>query len=200
MKPVVVFDETALLWRLKKGDTDAFIQLYDHYHHPLYIFILRFVKVPEYAEDVLQDVFLKIWEIRERIDPELSFNAYLYKISRNKVFKLLKKIVTDETLQTQLMLQMETYTEAPHLKLQWKQYNDLLNKAVAQLPPQRQRVFKLCREQGKSYDEAAAELGISKNTIKEHMVSAMKSIKEYIFLHGDLSLMLIFFIAKKNNF
>ena len=198
MEPVV-YDETALLKRLKEGDTTAFIQLYDHYHHPLYIFILRFVKVPEYAEDVLQDVFLKIWEIRERINPDLSFNAYLYKISRNKVFKLLKKIVTDNAMQTQLMNQLEIATEAPHLKLQWKQYNDLLHKAVDQLPPQRQKVFKLCREQGKTYDEAAAELGISKNTIKEHMVAAMKSIKEYIFLHGELSL-LLFFLSQKNNF
>ncbi|GAB2816406.1 RNA polymerase sigma factor [Ferruginibacter profundus] len=196
MEPVA-YDETALLKRLKEGDTTAFIQLYDHYHHPLYIFILRFVKVPEYAEDVLQDVFLKIWEIRERINPDLSFNAYLYKICRNKVFKLLKKIVTDNAMQTQLMNQLETATEAPHLKLQWKQYNDLLHKAVNQLPPQRQKVFKLCREQGKSYDEVAEELGISRNTIKEHMVAAMKSIKEYIFQHGELSLLLLFFYSQK---
>lgn len=196
----VAYDETALLKRLKEGDTTAFIQLYDHYHHPLYIFILRFVKLPEYAEDVLQDVFLKIWEIRERINPELSFSAYLYKISRNRVFKLLKKIVTDNAMQSKLMNELEIATETPHLKLQWKQYNDLLHKAVDQLPPQRQKVFKLCREQGKTYDEAAAELGISRNTIKEHMVAAMKSIKEYIFQHGELSLMLLLILAKKNNF
>jgi len=196
MEPVV-YDETALLKRLKEGDTIAFIQIYNRYNHPLYIFILRFVKLPEYAEDVLQDVFLKIWEIRERINPELSFNAYLYKISRNKVFKLLKKIVTDNAMQIQLMTQLETATEAPHLKLQWKQYNDLLHKAVNQLPPQRQKVFKLCREQGKSYEEVAEELGISRNTIKEHMVAAMKSIKEYIFQHGELSLVLLFFYSLK---
>jgi RNA polymerase sigma-70 factor (family 1) len=197
MEPAANFDEIALLKRLKEGDSTSFIQLYDHYHHQLYVYILKFVKVPEYAEDILQDVFLKIWEIRERINPELSFNAYLYKITRNKVFKLLKKIVTDDAMQTQLMNQLEEATEAPHLKLQWKMYNDLLNKAVNQLPPQRQKVFKLCREQGKSYDEAAAELGISRNTIKEHMVAAMKSVKEYIFQHGELSLMLLLVLTQK---
>jgi RNA polymerase sigma-70 factor (family 1) len=196
MEPVD-YNETALLKRLQQGDTNAFIQIYEHYHHPLYIYILRFVKVPEYAEDVLQDVFLKMWEIRERINPQLSFNAYLYKICRNKVFKLLKKIATDEVMQGRLLQQMELYTDEPELKLQWKQYNELVNKAIAQLPPQRQKVFKMCREQGKSYDEAALELGISKNTIKEHMVAAMKSVKEYIFRHGELSLMLFFFIAPK---
>ena len=84
------FDEPLLLKRLTESDESAFLQLYDHYHHPLYVFILRFVKVPGTAEDILQDVFLKIWEIRERIDPTLSFNAYLYRISRNKVYRQFK--------------------------------------------------------------------------------------------------------------
>lgn len=200
MIPEDIFDETALLERLKNSDTSAFIQLYNHYHHPLYIYILRFVKVPASAEDILQDVFLKIWQIRERINPELSFNAYLYKISRNKIFKVLKKMGDDEHMRVKLVEQLEIDTEAPHLKLLWKQYNSLLQQAISQLPPQRQRVFKLCREQGKTYEEAATELGISKHTIKEHMVSAMKSIKEYVFLRGGLSFWFILFVAEKNNF
>ncbi|MDB5208285.1 MAG: polymerase, sigma-24 subunit, subfamily [Flavisolibacter sp.] len=198
MKTVENFDEAALIKRLKEDDRDAFVQLYNHYHHPLYIFILRFVKIPGTAEDILQDVFLKIWEIRSRVNPELSLNAYLYRISRNAVFKLLKKTATDDDMRSELMQQLDSDTEAPHIKLQWKQYNNILQQAINHLPPQRQKVFKLCREEGKTYDQAATELGISKNTIKEHMVSAMKSIKEYVHLHGDISLCLLFLVLEKN--
>ncbi len=199
MEPINKLDEVTLIRKMKEGSNTAFIQLYNQYHHQLYIYILKFVKVPEYAEDVLQDVFLKIWEIRDKINPELSFNAYLYKISRNKVFKLLKKMVSDESMRTQVFQQLNLNAEGPHVKLLWKQYNDILQKAIEQLPPQRKKVFQLCREQGKTYEEAATELGISKNTIKEHMIAAMKFIKEQVFLHGDLTLFVLYFISQKNK-
>jgi len=192
------FDESLLLKRLKEGDTSAFMQLYDHYHRPLYLFILRFVKLPGTAEDVLQDVFLKIWEIRDRINPELSFQAYLYRISRNKVYKLLKEMVKNEETRTQILHQLGSSAEGPHLQLQWKQYYEVLQQAIASLPPQRQRVFKLCREQGKTYDEAASELGISKNTVKEHMVAATRFIKEYISSRTDVTLLMAIFLSQKN--
>ncbi len=192
-------DELALVKRLKESDSTAFVQLYHQYHHPLYIFILRFVKIPGTAEDILQDVFLKIWEIRDRINPELSFNAYLYRISRNAVFKLLKKAANDSIMQAEILQQLGENAEAPHILLQWKQYHNILQQAISHLPPQRQNVFRLCREEGKTYDEAASQLGISKNTVKEHMVSAMKSIKEYISSHAEISLSLLFLLLQKNN-
>lgn len=192
------FEEYSLLKRLKEDDTSAFMQLYDHYHRPLYVYILRFVKIPGTAEDILQDVFLKVWEVRDRIKPDVSLNAYLYKISRNKVYKLLKEIGKSEETRFKFLQQLGNYVEAPHLQLQWKQYHEVLQQAISQLPPQRQRVFKLCREQGKTYDQAATELGISKNTIKEHMVAATRFIKEHISRHTDISLLLALFLAQKN--
>lgn len=188
------FDEITLLKELRDSSSEAFIQLYDHYHPALHAYILRFVKIPAIAEDVLQDVFLKIWEVRQRIDPGLSFNAYLYRISRNMVFKLMKKIAADDELRLKIMRQLSNSAEEGHLKLQWKQYEEILTAAINQLPPKRLQVFKLCRDQGKTYDEAAEELGISKNTVKEHMVAAMKSIKDYLSRNGDILRCLFFLV------
>ena len=179
------YDEKDLLNRLKNDDADAYIQLYDHYYPSLYAYILRFVKITDLAEDVLQDVFLKLWEIRHRIDPDLSFSAYLYRISRNLVFKQIKKISVDEELRLGVMYRLSSLHEHSHVELQWKQYQESLVAAIDQLPPQRQKVFRLCREQNRTYDEAAAELGISRNTVKEHMVLAVKSIREYFKRHSD---------------
>lgn len=177
--------EQSVIQRLQKGDSDAFLELYNHYHPALYHYVLRFVKSPAIAEDVLQDVFLKIWEIRSRIDPELSFKAYLYRICRNSVFKLLKKIAVDEELRLQVMQQFTQSVADADLKILWQQYEEILHAAINNLSPQRQRVFRLCREEGKSYEQVANELGISRNTVKEHMVLAMKQIREHFEQYGD---------------
>lgn len=193
------YDERSLLQRLRLGENDAFLELYNIYHPALYRYVLRFVKVPAIAEDILQDAFLKIWEIRERIDPDLSFKAYLYRICRNSVFKLVKKIAGDEGLRLQVMLQFKQSVSDADLKVRWQQYEEILYAAIDQLPPQRQRVFMLCREEGLTYDQAAEQLGISRNTVKEHMVLAMKSIKEYFQHHGDASLGVVLFLLTRNR-
>jgi RNA polymerase sigma-70 factor (family 1) len=190
------FDETDLLTRLQNGDTQAYLILYDRYHISVYQWALKLVKIPQLAEDLVQDVFTKIWQIRERLHPEQSFPAFLYRISRNKAFSLLKKIASDEKLRSQVMNHLSVTVESVENKLLWQQYERLLNKAVEQLPHQRQKVFKLCRQEGKSYEEVAIELGISRNTVKEHMVMAVKNIKEYCYRNGDISFVCLFLFAQ----
>lgn len=193
--------EIELLHLLKAGNADAYFQLYNKYHRVLYAYVLGFIKIPELAEDVLQEVFLKIWEIRERIDPTLSFKAYLYRISRNKVFKLLKKITADDELRIQVAYHISEAIEDADLKIQWQQYEQILRAAINLLPPQRQKIFKLCRQEGKKYEEVAEELNISRNTVKEHMVLAVKSIKEYVFQHADIQLVIsLLLLTQHNNF
>ncbi|RAJ80319.1 RNA polymerase sigma-70 factor (ECF subfamily) [Chitinophaga dinghuensis] len=186
-------EEAILLEELRKGSKTAFIALYNQHYRSLYSYILHFIAIPQLAEDALQEVFIKVWEIRERIDPERSFTGYMYRITRNHVFKLLKKIAADEELRNSAMIELHRQTEDPDTRLLWKQYEALLREAVTQLPPQRQRVFRLCREESKSYEEVAAELGISRNTVKEHMVLALKSIQSFFYEHADGTLLLLLF-------
>lgn len=188
-------EEADLLQKLQQGDTEAYITLYNQYYPSLYTYILHFIHVPELAEDALQEVFIKIWEVRERINPELSFSGYLYRITRNHVFKLIKKISADEALRLQVMQELQQQTVQADTKLLWKQYESLLHEAIAQLPPQRQKVFRLCREESKSYEEVAVELGISRNTVKEHMVLAMKSIRFFFYTNTDGILPVLLFSA-----
>lgn len=185
------FDEPQLLARLRNGDTSAYMTLYDRYHMLVYTWVIHLVKVPEHAEDIVQDVFLKIWEIRERLQPDQSFPAFVYRIGRNKAFNLLKKISSDDQLRGQVMKQLAHTTTLPDNQLLWQQYEQLLKAAIDGLPQQRQKVFRLCRLEGKTYHEAAGELGISPNTVKEHMVTAMKDIRDYFYRYGDISLLLL---------
>ncbi|GAA3959526.1 RNA polymerase sigma factor [Mucilaginibacter dorajii] len=179
--------------RMKRGDIDAYRQIYDRYHSQLYYYALRFLKMPELAEDVIHDVFLKLWEIREQLKPEFGIVGYLYKISRNQVFKLIKKISTEAELRSKVIGIIEEQCIEAEANLQWNEYAQLLGGAIDQLPPQCKKVFNLCRQEGKTYDEAAQILGISKHTVKEHMMTAMKNIKKYFRQNADIvfSLLLI---------
>jgi RNA polymerase sigma-19 factor, ECF subfamily len=179
-------NDIVLCERLKGGDVEAYKQIYDKYHSQLYYYALRFLKMPELAEDVIHDVFLKLWEIREQLKPEYGIAGYLYKISRNQVFKLIKKIAVETELRAKVISIIEEQAVESEADLQWNEYAGLLGGAVEQLPPQCKKVFNLCRQEGKTYDEAAQILGISKHTVKEHMMAAMKSIKKYFRQNADI--------------
>src|SRR3954470_3535876 len=99
--------EEEVLLRMKQGDESAFTSIYRHYHSSLYIYLLRFCKIPSLAEDLVHDVFLKVWEIRDRINPQLSFTGYLYRIARNHVIKTIDKLATDQVLREQLLRQLD---------------------------------------------------------------------------------------------
>lgn len=154
--------------------------------------------MPELAEDVIHDVFLKLWEIREQLKPEYGIAGYLYKITRNQVFKLIKKIAAETELRAKVISIIEEQAIESEADLQWNEYAGLLGGAVEQLPPQCKKVFNLCRQEGKTYDEAAQILGISKHTVKEHMMAAMKSIKKYFRQNADIvfSLLIIELMKK----
>lgn len=175
------------LIKLKAGEHQAFIRVYDAYHKGLYHFVRKYLQDDNAAEDIVHDVFMKLWEIKDRIDPERPLINYLYRITRNAVYKELKKIEESSLLTGQLSEISSLQQEAPVDTLyQHHEYERLLETAVNQLPLQRQRVFKLCRQQGKTYEEAAKQLSISPHTVKEHMSLAMKDIKIYICKNTDL--------------
>lgn len=186
----------ALVRRMIQGDESAFTRIYRHYHPSLYVYILRFCKIPSLAEDLVHDVFLKIWEIRARINPALSFQGYLYRIARNHVFKTIQQIATDETLRAQLFHQLENAgATLPEDAVASKEYERLFREALEQMPPQRLKVFRLCRQEGRSYEEAAGMLGISRNAVKKHMVLSMRFIYDYVHRYGDI--MLAVYVIRK---
>jgi len=110
-------DETELIDRLKQSDKEAYLALYDKYHLLVYNWSLKLVKSPQLAEDIVQEVFLKIWQIRERLNPQQSFPAFIYRISRNKAFSLLKKISSDEKLNLEVMTHLGNAVENTENKL-----------------------------------------------------------------------------------
>jgi RNA polymerase sigma-70 factor (family 1) len=180
-----------LIHQLQHGSEQAFTLLYDKYSKQLYRNILRLVKDEDVAQELLQDLFLKIWENRWNINPDKSFKSYLFKIAENLVYTHFGKIAKDNRLIAKLVISyvdLDTNAEETIIN---KENHELLNKAITSLSPQRKQVFTLCKLEGKSYEEVSKELGISTSTIRDHIVKANKALKQYYLLNQDVTVLFI---------
>jgi RNA polymerase sigma-70 factor (family 1) len=173
------YDEKELLLQLLQGSEQAFERVYKIYSARLYCNLLKLVKSESEAQEILQDVFLKVWDNRQNIDIEKSFRSWIFKIAENKVYDFFRKVARDKKKEAQL-LAIASSEYAPVEELLLTDENAaILRKAIESLPPQRQQVFRLCKLEGKSYKEVSELLGISVSTISDHIVKATKAIRSH---------------------
>ena len=171
--------ERDILLELVDGDEHAFEKIYKLYSPRLFGRLLKLVKEDSQAREILQEVFLIIWEHRKSIDPEKSFRSFIFKIAENKVYDFFRKAARDKNRQSQLIAlatDNHTFIEA---FTTGDENLAILQKAIEALPPQRQQVFRLCKLEGKSYKEVSELLEISASTISDHIVKGTKSIRDY---------------------
>lgn len=179
-------EEQSLVQKMVLGDEFAFKILFEKYKNPLYNFSLKLTKSEDLAEEIVHDVFLKVWRLKEQINPDLSFHALLYKITKNESLNFLKKAASDLSLKRRLLLYFEKFHNETEDYVIYSDYEDIAMKAIRLLPPQQQLVYKLSRLDGKSHEEISEELQLSKGTVKNHMGLALKFIKKYLSLHTDI--------------
>lgn len=172
--------DAANVKRLKAGDSAAFEALFDKYYPRLYYFALRYMKQSIDAEEIVQDIFVKIWEHRERLDEMLSFNSYLFTIARNTIFNINRKSLNEQAYRNYL----KHFLDTTHNKTETEViYNDLkshIDEIVDKFPKKRKKIFLLSREKGLSYKEIATQLNISEKTVEAHIYLALKTIKKSI--------------------
>lgn len=185
-------NERDLLLRMSRGEEEAFTAIYKHYFPEINRFILGYLKIPQLAGDTVQEIFIKIWNERGRL-PELgSFRAFLYVLARNHTLNTLRSASRyDEVIGEMTKKHLASRKDADDEMLT-KDYLAFLQKTIEALPPRGREVFRLCRQEGRTYEEVAALLGISKNSVKNHMVSSMRSLKEAV--ERDLGIPLALFL------
>lgn len=187
-----------LVERLSTGDEDAFCLLYARYWERLRNFCYRFVRSQDLAENYAQDIFLKIWENKELLDPGKSFSSYLYTIARNKAINYLRQVARSESLTRKLI---KSYTDRTATEseggeeLLEKDYLLLLQNAIHSLPPRQQEVFRLSRNCNLSHKEIAERLGLSVYTVQEYISCSIKSIKLYVSKYSGIVFSLLFIIS-----
>lgn len=190
--------DSELVERLSSGDETAFCLLYARYWERIRNFCCRLVHSQDLAENYAQDIFLKIWENRELLDPERSFSCFLYTIARNKAINYLRQVARSDLL-TRRFIQdytrkttVETEEAAELLE---KDYLLLLQNAILNLPPRQQEVFRLSRNYNLSHKEIAERLGLSVYTVQEYISASLKSIKLYISKYSGIVFSLLCMIS-----
>lgn len=181
-------DEKELLLQLKDGDKVAFSIIYQKYSLTIYANIMRMVHSEDAADDLLQEVFLNIWENRHKIDPEKSFKGYLLTCSKFLVLNFLRHITIGKQVENYLINSKSTFYHHIEENLIYKDTEEVFQKVVAQLPPQRRKIYTMCKIEGKSYSEVADVLGISISTVQDHIVKASRFIKDRIAIIGIILL------------
>jgi len=186
-------DEELLLSELSTGKEEAFDKLYDHYVHSINSFVIKFVKSPELAEDLTQEIFISIWENRSQLGKVKSFRAYLFVTARNHTLNFLRKASHNNVLLSEMI---NSYTPPQgENEMISREYEQWLHNVLESMSPQMRAVFNLCRKQNKSYDEVAGLLQITKETVKKHMVRSMRIIKGRLDPDLGISLSLFLFIT-----
>lgn len=175
---LTVSDEKELLRKLRDGDENAFNQLYRYYARKLAGKLIYLFKSEELAQDVLQDVFLKIWSSREMIDPELSFSGLLYKMATNLSRNIVRKNLYDQSLRSSIdpdasYNPMDDADNAAQVKA-------LLDMALSKLTERQREIYILHKLNGRSYQEISEQLNISVSAINHHLQKANKQLKKVL--------------------
>lgn len=182
--------DTQLLALLKKGDEAAFTAIYRRYSERLYRNLLTMLKSPEVSEELLQEIFMKIWLKRSEINIQVGLYPYIYQIGKNLVYDFFKKAARDKALLQQLAIC--TWEGSSDDQAIFSEKESLLYQVLEQLPIQRRRVFYLCKVEGKSYQEVSNMLHISVSTVSDHIVKAGKAIQTFVKSHsGEMAISLI---------
>ena len=182
---IPTYNEKELLKQVSEGDEHAFGILFHHHWDHIYTVAFSITRSAALSEDLVQDIFLKIWLNRDHLTSVEQFDNYLFIVARNAIYTSLRRDGIRESFLRSLTEASGTTGRTPEEELLAKESGRLIHEAFLQLSPQQQAVYRLSREGGLKYEQIAEQLGISKSTVRNHMVKALQYIREYLQAHAD---------------
>lgn len=182
-----------LVEQLASRSEKAFRCLFDKYHQDIFIFSKSILKLDSLAEEIVQEVFLKVWLNASDLNPDLDFKAFIFTIARNLSLNSLRSAVNNRKLTEEIFYLNPGIGKPSDQILLDEELENIRIKAIESLPAKRKEIFILSRTEGKSYNEISSELGISINTVKVQMSKALDTLRKYIQIHGDLTLLILIF-------
>lgn len=177
--------EQDLVIRLINSDEEAFCELYSIYKNRLIYFAMKFIKSREFAEDIFHDAFTVVWQSRKFINPGASFSSFLYTIVRNRVLNILRDLENEQSLKDAVLKNSVDYTNDTKESVLANDLMSLLSKAMEKLTPRQREIFDMSRNRQMSHKEIADSLGISINTVQEHISASLKVMRGYLSKYSD---------------
>lgn len=170
------------------GDERAFNELVRCYHAKVFYHALTFTKSYAEAEEITQDIFLKIWELREKLPPIDRFKDYLYILGRNQIISSMRKRAARTETPQEFQLDVSL---SPDKQYELKEINTLILNGIDHLTPQQKAVFKMSRLEHLSHEQIAERLNISRHAVNWHMVKALNFLRQYLAQAGERIICLV---------
>ena len=184
-------NDTILSQKIREGSEEAFREIYDRYHIQMYFIAKKYVKDPGLSEDAVQDIFVKLWTKRHKLDETKSIKAFLFTMLRNHVLNMIRdrrdEIVSIASMNMEI-LPKKNLTDDEML---YKEYHDIVQKGLDELSGRKREVFELKAFNGHSNSEVADLLKINIRTVKTHYYNSSKFIRAYLKNHAGILLFLI---------
>lgn len=194
MATSTLHNEKELLILASKGDEAAFTQLFYAYHNKLGSYIWQLTRSHETTEEIVQEVFIKIWTNRVSLATVEHFSPYLFVLSRNHTFNCLRQIAREETRKRKAEENIKKWYEDENPLKTEEDYFPILDEAVEKLPAQQQTAYILSRRKRLKYEEVARQMHISRETVKKYLQLANRFIISYVRSHGDMLMLLVLVI------
>lgn len=171
-----ILEDKALIKALKNGDTKAFDKVYYKYHRKLYAFSFKFLKSKRDVEDLIQKIFVILWERRNTLDVNKSLGGYLFVIARNEIYDDLKTKIIKDHYTDYILNELEYNSE--HDELEKKKKIELAYQLIDRLPERRAEIFRLSKEDGLTYKQIAEKLNISENTVDTQIRHSLNFLRK----------------------
>ncbi|HKJ40715.1 MAG TPA: RNA polymerase sigma-70 factor [Sunxiuqinia sp.] len=178
-----------LVNRFKAGDKNALNKLYTEYSERLYRFAFGYLKSEADTLDVIQEVFIRLWDKRESLKEEMSLEAFLFTIAKNTIISTFRKKISEREYLEYLKQRAVKNSSDTAEQVDYKLLSEEVQKLVSQLPQQRQRIYILSKEKGYTNKAIAEELEISIKTVEDHMTKARRFLKENLKEYGFLAIL-----------
>lgn len=179
----VIYDlagEQQLLQQIATGNELAFKLLFEAYRGRVFTFVVNFIHSAADAEEIVQDTFLSLWQNRDGLVKVTHPRNYIYTVVRNKTLRYLSNTARDEKMLKIVWANMQVEVNPTEEALLLRESRALIDKALSMLPEQKQKIFRMCREEGMSHEDIAVEMGLSRSRIKNIMVEVLRFIKVFL--------------------
>jgi len=163
--------------KLREGDAEAFDQVYTRYAGKLYAFSLKYLKSKEEAEELVQSVFLKLWENQKGLKKETSFKSYLFTIAYNEICNIFRKRRYQQSFLANLGIERMDASGETEEQIDFMFAKEQVDQIVAQLPEKQRIIFIKSRQEGKSTKEISEEVNLSKGTVDNYISESLKFIR-----------------------
>ena len=172
-----------LLQQMQADNMLALDELYKRYQKRLFHFINYILKSTEDSENIVQEVFLKLWENRHKIE---KVKPYIFSIAYNSTISQIRKKIREQAFIDHIRSLPESWEDPVNIDLEYRELKDRTEMIIRELPDRQKEVYLLSRQEGLSYREIAEKMEISVNTVENHLVKALKTIRKEL---GNVSLL-----------